>query len=148
MTKIDYLLEKFLDGYKVPGNHVAEVYVNPTRRELEGIDFFDEPSARFIADSKNKQIYVWDAGIAIHRLMWDKFKPDNRQLYKDDTLLTGEYNIKTKELDTYYAAAYNSRQIIQSFLDQDWKWADKYIQGFEHKMKIDLSNRLKTKGED
>ena len=148
MDRIDLLLEKFLDGYKVPGGYTAFVYVNPTRKELSEIDYFSEPSARFIADAKTKQVYVWDAGIAIHRLMWDKFKTDSRKLYSDDTLLTGEYNIKTKEVDTYYAAEYNKKEIIQSFLDQDWKWADKYIQDFDRKMKEDLSKRLRMKGDN
>jgi hypothetical protein len=62
----------------------AEIFVNPSKKELRDAG----EAIRFIADNKNKKLYVWNATHAFHKETWKSIKKDNR-LEIDTTLCLG-----------------------------------------------------------
>lgn len=60
--------EKIYDMFKHMSLGIYTVYINPTGAEIE--DAFKEykgsETVRFIADSKTKKLYVWEAHFVIH----------------------------------------------------------------------------------
>jgi len=60
---IDQLLEKYLTAFK-PGRHSIEIFINPSKSEMNEIlkaEGGSNARLRFIADSKKKVVYVWNA---------------------------------------------------------------------------------------
>jgi len=122
---IDILVEKYLTGFKDRGV-LHDVFENPTRKEMGEF----ETIYRFIADSKNKKIYVFS-----HRVMhvdaWmyiGKELHDNRKLYDDPTLFLGA--VEGRNVFNWgFGDEYYDWEAIQTWLDNpdmfDWasRWA-------------------------
>jgi hypothetical protein len=64
-------LEQYVDARKTSNGYV-QIFSNPSKSELNTIVQHSKSSSsskclvRFIADAKNKKVYVWDAYLAIH----------------------------------------------------------------------------------
>ena len=56
-----------------------EVFVNPSRNEMLSCKNYDQ--IKFIADSKKKNLYIWDPDTSMHKELWEKEFKGN---YVDD----------------------------------------------------------------
>ena len=65
--KLRDLLEEFKTGIKVYGKYF-EVYVNPSKKEIEKITKKTDGLVRFIVDYKNKKIYMFDFKVLHHKV--------------------------------------------------------------------------------
>lgn len=84
MRLYKHLKEEYLTRVKSMIARSTEVFVNPSKKELMEIG----QVIRFIADDKNKKVYVWDAVKAFHKQTWRQIKDDSRSEI-DPTLLLG-----------------------------------------------------------
>jgi len=66
-------------------NDTVEVFKNPTSREMR--EYY---SVRFIADSKDKCLWIWDVNGALHEYVWIHFK----ELNKGRTLYSAEMKME------------------------------------------------------
>jgi hypothetical protein len=133
---IDQLLEKYLTAFKVD-NRPTEIFVNPSKKDFLTIDesIHDEGSYRFIADAKNKDVYLFSPR-AFHKKVWEQLSKelnDNRIMYKDPTLFGGAtYRWENKESEIE-CAGYEDSLYITSVLEtwkthpDMFKFADKYF---------------------
>lgn len=121
MYNIDVIVEKYLTGFKKYG-HIVDVYENPTKKELREIG----DKTRFIADAKNKKVYVWSAMGAVHGDTWTKIKKetnDPRSLYKAGDLLTGVWEGNFARM---YAADYMAPAVRKKVKENDWSFVSKW----------------------
>ena len=109
-----------------------EIFINPTKSEMKSIK---ASYLRFVADSDNKKVYVWDGDASIHIGVWERFKSMNkgRDFLKvsrsKDALfgiceLIGSNWVMTSsdELESRPRDEWDPEQLLQ-----DFKWANKYI---------------------
>lgn len=149
---IDLLMEKFLHGFNKYGKTV-EVYENPTKKEQKDARTAEgtyTKRLRFIADGEKKRIWIWNAGLVIHDECWSEIKKvvhDNRQLYKDWDLVSGEIE-EDGSLDVHYVVSWGKKEVIEQILDLEWDWVDKYFKGFAAKFDEGVRKEMRAKGWD
>lgn len=141
---IDCLIEKYLTSIKEtwPKEVIIDIYVNPSKKEMK---LAGNPFVRFIADDKNKRVYVWDAMLMLHRPTWDFIKKetnDTRVLYKTDTLFSGEFDGSVMSRYDLYSTTLNQLKDIISIYRKDWSWVDRYISGFNDNTKEVLIDEI------
>lgn len=121
----DFLLqEKYQTAMKNIAGQTIEIFKNPSRKEMQEV--MGKRGVRFIADAKNKTLYVWDAMGVLHGEAWKKIKNetgDNRVLYKSDEILTGVYKTKAHS----DAAGFLPQSIRESMKEKDWSWTEKWF---------------------
>jgi hypothetical protein len=136
------LIESYYDSVNSGGRNI-QVFVNPTPDDYKELN---AKKVRFIADAKNKKIYVWNAYFAIHNAIAYKIGLESRM---DVDLFSGEsdyYSNKLYMRDSSRLRNYvknfrqgNERQIehqyLLTFFGQDWSWIDKYVDGAVQYMK-------------
>ena len=121
----DYLInEDFLTATKNIKGGTVEIFENPSRKEMR--EAMDKFGLRFIADSKNKKVYVWKSSEMLHSHAWTEIKKetgDTRKLYKTPELLTGQF--KTKAIsDSSGFLHQDTRNEMKSL---DWSWTNRWF---------------------
>lgn len=119
-----YLEEEWVTKVKGFGNSVVDVFVNPDKSDMFEISQLGK-YCRFIADNKNKKLYVWGWDKAVHGTVatsifgdWDRFqKSDERYMYGT----AEKKGIKWKVLDAY------DSDIPMATLKKLYNWMYKYI---------------------
>jgi len=135
MNKSQQFLEKYMATVKVYNNQV-EIFKNPTTRELDSLN---TRAIRYFADPRDDTVYAWDGNLSTHYNM--KENPEIARLLKNDSWLLimfsghavksgGKYIAKGS--DSYTPLLYSDKKVLASmkvFLERDWSWVDKYIEG-------------------
>ena len=128
-----YLInEKYEMRIKV-GSKSYEVFVNPSLKEMREVDSIS--GFRFMADDRNKKVYVWDAYAALHEEAWEQIK--NGRLKNDvykGYILPGYSSFEgTKPYmdeadgDNYFENYMEDEDIDMVSVLKKWKWVNKYI---------------------
>ena len=118
--------------YGGPKNNRYEILVNPSKKEIMSID--KGSGIRFIADSKDKKVYVWEVYRNTHIEAWNKYiKPGDEEdnLAKKGIILEGiaekkggRYKmVESDQIDAYFGYETDSLKELQ----KRFKWVDKYI---------------------
>jgi len=145
MNNIDMLVEKYVTAYKKWDNTI-EVFVNPTKRELrDTVNSVGE--LRFIADSKNKKVYVFPRR-SMHAETWNnhisKEIGDSRRMYADETLFGGAIEGGKVVNWGFEDNLYNNNVLAEWILHPDvWKFAQKWfdIQGWIEEQEPTLTRK-------
>ena len=119
---IDLLLEKWITAFKKYG-HVVEVFENPTPKEIREF----KKAFRFILDSKNKKVYIWDAMGAVHSDGWKHIKNDigdTRMLYQTGDLLPG--TLENKSINIYGSKGIHPK-FRKLMRETDWSFASNWL---------------------
>lgn len=128
--KIDMLLEKYLMGF-IKNRHMQDVFVNPTKKELKEVLKANYNHCRFIADAKNKNIYVFSTD-NYHRDTWDgNIAPhlhDNRKMYKHASLFAGAYE-GSYVMNWGFGDGYYDSGVLAEWENHPdmFDWANKYF---------------------
>lgn len=139
---IDSLVEKYLDTIKNYAGNEIDIFVNPTKRDMREIK--DSYGYRFIIDFYDKKIYMWSAMGAIHADIVKGLGLDRKKMtnggYKDRYFTgTVDWLIPRIMSDIFEHGNYDSKHDdIQSMLNQDIKWLDKYIDTKELVKELEL----------
>ena len=123
------------------GRVKAEVFSNPTQKELYGLG----DAVRFTADPEIKVVYVLNANLFVHDVI-NKYlgygsRWDNKLILPGEAIRRGAsyLTIGSDSLDRYPSE--ENRVFMAKFFRQDWAWVEKYIsvKGFIERLK----NRFK-----
>jgi len=133
MRFLKYLNEKFFERMKNKYTGGSfEIFVNPTKSEMKSIkaDYL-----RFMADSSNKKLYVWDGDASIHIDVWNRYEKikkgrdffkvsrNNEILFGVCELIGGNWVMNgSDELESRQRDEWGPEQLLQ-----DFKWVNKYI---------------------
>ena len=133
---IQQIIEKYFDSTRTNFGDV-EIFVNPSRKDY--LDMNINYGFRFIADMKEKKVYVWAGTGAIHsNVMDDKtVTPMNYSSFLRgtgrDKYFAGLQNTDGSiESDTYDALLYRidtrreAAEAVKTMKTYDTKWLDKY----------------------
>lgn len=122
-----YLNEKYIGRVKTKYSKSSEIFVNPSFKEMREVG----PEIRFIADSRDKKLYVWNIYSVLHFDAWLYIKPteDDNSLAMKGTIFEGEAQqsggsftvINSNILNTWY-----DTKMVRK-LQQKFKWVNKYI---------------------
>ena len=137
MIKIRNFKEEFYDAMELGNYH--EIFVNPTKKELD-IVYNEEPyneyysGIRFIADNKNKKLYVFNSNL-LHGYAVEKiFKAKRITFDLNYQLITGiiennDYTVTNSDslLFDLKRAGNDAYMYLKFLLKTDWSWIDKYI---------------------
>lgn len=69
--QINQVIEQYVNAQKTPNGYV-QVFSNPSQSELKSIVQNSKSSSsskcmiRFIADARDRKVYIWDAYLAVH----------------------------------------------------------------------------------
>ena len=147
------ILEEYEAARKMGGTYV-EIFSNPSQDELS---FFKGNNIRFIAVASSRKVYVADASKIIHdmmkKLLQLRIPSDSAvfslskhaepccsdwleglarkiggtyRTYQSDLVgamqlyATGDYSLASRKEE--------ARDVLDELLDQNWSWADKYVQ--------------------
>lgn len=132
--RLQTLVEEFKTSFKHLRGETIEVFVNPTKKELDSIrDKFSKKSAskydkliRWAANNKTKKVYAWK-GIINHDSALRRINvvEHGESSFDSPHWLTGAILENKFESDKLM-----STQIITSrMIKQSWKWAEKYLPG-------------------
>lgn len=154
MKFLDKLFEEFHKGVKAYGGKYVEIFVNPTKYELQEIsDKSRSLAVRWIADYNTKKVYAYD-GEVIH---WDVagqlgFKQFEK---KSDEMYGVCYSVKGDKKTYFDSDAllsrgwYSDKETLKNFIKRDWSWVNKYLPGFNSwwKTKVvpDIKKRIAEK---
>ena len=119
----ELLIEKWLTAYKKWGE-IVDVFMNPTKKDFREIG----NKSRFIADAKNKRVYVWGVMGDMHGDAWVKIKKelnDSRNLYKNNNgeLITGVWE---GTYANFRAMSHLGQYMRNEIKEQDWTFLYKY----------------------
>lgn len=116
MRLYKYIKEEYLTRVKSSIAGSAEVFVNPSKKELREIG----EVVRFIADNNTKKIYTWNAVKAFHKQTWRQIKEkSDSRLEIDPTLLSGTA--------TRSGVIYRAYPEYRDYQDpKKFKWVRKY----------------------
>ncbi len=138
------LLEKFLTAYNGDFGGTNEIFVNPTSREIREIKKVSRGNLRFIADKKNKKVYIFPVR-SLHKTTWDYHiapeTKDSRKMYADGTLFGGALDdgrvVNWGFQDNLYKPDILAEWILNP---EEWKFASKWfdIQGWIEDQKESL----------
>lgn len=127
------LSEKFFERGKFSNNSI-EIFVNPTRKEMNSIG---SKELRFTADCSNKKVYVFDGRRVLHVEVWGAYKEINKgrdfqESSKDGVLFGVCEPIGGKWVMTSSDEIELEERLHQGswdFTDMliDFKWVNRYI---------------------
>jgi hypothetical protein len=114
------IIEEYKASFTSQINKYVEIFMNPTRKDLWtcGSDI------RFIADAKEKTIYVWNGNDGLHdeaRKALSMFGFKFHQL-PGVASKSGEVYIASR----YTAGVEKSLNYVSKCLDYDWSWTKNY----------------------
>jgi hypothetical protein len=135
--QIIQLSEKYYNSFNISGKDVV-LDLNPTLDDYKKLKFND---LRFIADSKTKNVVVWNGLLAIHLDVAKKYGVSFNSLYSGQYLCGLAY-FPGKSLPMIHCDA-NASSIIYgdknklkervsyltNLFSHDWSWVDKFIIG-------------------
>lgn len=144
MSDIDILLERYLLGFKNRG-HVWEVFENPDQREIKDLPGTQNGKYfRFIADAKNKKVYVFGTDV-YHSVTWNENirqeTNDSRWMYKDPTLFAGAFE-DGEVLNWGFSDGYYTKDIVDYWLSHPTMF------DFAKKYKLDITAWMTKNKED
>lgn len=123
------LIEEFVKGVKHDDDYF-EIFSNPTFNEIKKIESF--PYFRFIADDKNKKVYVFNSNLlhsyaAKNLNIFTYYIPTDEYLFGE-----GVASVKSKKIigDRMFfleAAIHDKLPIAKKVLKKDWSWVNKYV---------------------
>jgi len=129
------LVEKYVTAYK-KWDDTIEIFVNPTKREIKDTMGDNRGQLRFIADSKNKKVYIFPRS-SMHATTWNehisKAIGDKRRMYADETLFGGALENNSVENWGFQDGLYQPEILAEWVLHPEiWKFAQKWfdIQGW------------------
>jgi hypothetical protein len=147
MIKATTILEEYFTSLKGYGGSYAEIFINPTRLEMLSLmKSSKEKMVRFLADSDHKDIYVWKAASAVHQAVIPVLDISPGGIYFEKSyshLLEGQairegQGFKMIDSSTIFflktyirqnaKVAKESALFLLDLMDQDWTWADRYIE--------------------
>ena len=130
-----YLNEEYHSRIRSIANS-AEVFTNPSRKEIREISKDDplETTIKFIADNRNKKIYVWKYTGPVHEDMWEEarkkdLRNDTRRGYLVPGYagnIGGKWEMTESDGDGYLDETIKEMTNRTTFI-KSFKWADKYI---------------------
>jgi hypothetical protein len=128
--------EEFFMGKKIMAPWMSkekyvEIFINPTKSEIKKIPKKDN-EVRFIADSKKKNVYVWDGYSAIHDQVWKVLKnelKDNRKLEDRTLLMGGAINGKFEANVDWEGFTHCDYDDVFYENGDYWRWLEKYFPG-------------------
>ena len=142
--------EDYLDSVNSGGRNI-QIFVNPTPDDYKELN---AKKVRFIADAKNKKIYVWNAYFAIHNAIAYKIGLEPRM---EVDLFSGEsdyysnklYMKESSRVRNYVKNRNDSskeQKYLTNFFSQNWSWLDKYVDGAvqyvnDNKQKFEKMNK-------
>lgn len=148
--QIIFLLESYYDSVNSGGRNI-QIFVNPTPDDYKELN---AKKVRFIADAKNKKIYVWNAYFAIHNAIAYKIGLEPRM---EVDLFSGEsdyysnklYMKESSRVRNYVKNRNDSskeQKYLTNFFSQNWSWLDKYVDGAvqyvnDNKQKFEKMNK-------
>jgi len=124
------ILEEYKTSFRIGSNKYIEIFSNPSQKEL--LSCGDE--IRFTADAIKKEVYVWNANLAIHD---DANKIlGYGSLWFKKPILTGiaqkkgstYYAYRSDELETMNLSPPGSQELLSEILSYDWNFVDRYIE--------------------
>lgn len=142
-----FLKERFEIGFKTFGEYF-EIFTNPTSKEFKEVQ--DNNIIRFIANKKNKRVYIFNPQGYIHHEAWDELKRQNVEkggnYYSEAEkgnlfdgyckLKGGKWVIFSSEILDF--SPMNYTKIIKG----NWSWVDKYIFVTDYIEKLRLRLKL------
>lgn len=129
--------EKWLKSLNRDYNNASfDIYINPGSSDYSEIYKNSKRSrVRFIADNNKKEVYVWDAFLAIHPDVAKKLGITPNLYYcSDPNIITGEANVSggTAKALTVYPT---NPKIIKDVSKINWSWLSPYIVGIKDAIK-------------
>ena len=132
MTRLlKYIKEEYLMRGKDDYKNSYEIFINPSQKEMRELD--EGTGIRFIADSRDKNIYAWNSMAAIHVTSWKQIKPkeNGKTLSQRGIILEGiatkkpgKYKmIISDQIDAYFGY---EKDDLEEFRKK-FKWVNKYI---------------------
>ena len=109
----NYLIERYVNSVRGMGGHDAPVFVNPPRKEQQEV--FNKYGFRFIADMKNKKVFMWGEGGAIHGDVMDDGKTFTPFSYS-------QFVTKGIGADQFFAGLQNLDGTIESDIYDSHLW--------------------------
>jgi hypothetical protein len=133
MRLLKYINEEYLMRLTtVYGKNSYEVFINPSAKEMRELDT-TSLGVRFLADSRDKTVYVWDADKAIHYEAWEFIKPKDimkfGNLVEQLVLLPGNAEKVKGKYAMTRSDRINDRFLYQKMkaFKKKFKWVNKYI---------------------
>lgn len=161
-NKIIFLLEKYLTSKRMSGDRELIIYENPDTNELHDLIMLAKksqkggsgPYLRFIADTKNKKVYVWDSYEAEHTIGRSTIGLPSIDPIKTPWLLYGlcePYSgYKLKLIEWPSKPPYSDTKFYTGLFNGDWNWLNRYIdtkEYFEYITKrIEVYKKIKESG--
>ena len=135
MSTETILIEKYLKRTKssVPNRGTIPVFVNPVAKDRRGPEGLGK-IIRFTIDNKKKKVYAWGYDQAHHvdvsRGVGIKHSFNDPDLLTGAaTLIGGKYVFSSSDaLKDFKKMVSSEREYITSLLDNDWSWANKYVE--------------------
>lgn len=158
--KMFELLEEYFTSKNILGKNV-EVYKNPTLTDVKELNAV---IVRFIADNRNRTVYIWDGYLAIHSYLWDVItghpisSRTNCPYLFPGIALVNRNKLTISQWDEfdnfkkYYSKSSKRERVnkgtsfFPEFFSIDWSWVDKYISGtssFIQTRKNEFNNIIK-----
>ena len=138
------IIESYASSGQYRGHHV-EIFENPSSSDFISIeksareDNRKFESLRFIVDSKNKKVYVWDGYLALHDEARQSLGLPKRY-DKTPWLVNGMTSVRDGKIvppkiwDCQFpGSSFNQAEMKWFYGDMlkcEWAWADKYISNF------------------
>jgi len=139
-----FLKERFEIGFRFSGEYY-EIFTNPTKKEFKEISQ-DYPMIRFMANKKNKRVYIFKVRGYIHNQAWDELKKQGIEKggdywgeAKKGNLLGGYCELKgSKWIILTSDTLESSPKTYSKVIKGDWSWVNKYILVTDYIEKIRL----------
>lgn len=150
------LLEEYFNTKKVHGFDVP-IYRNPTLGEVKSLKATNV-GVRFIADSKFRKVYIWDASKSIHNEIFSFLVSLGVESWDNlDYCVNGIANVSDSGQLTFTVWDFAARpgemdnekvNYFKRVKSQDWRWLDRYIPGasvFLNKKIIEVKKKYPNK---
>lgn len=136
-NQIIKLSEEYFNTKKVHGFDVP-VYRNPTSDEVKSLKVMNV-GVRFIADSKSRKVYIWDASKSIHNEIFSFLVSLGVESWNNlDYCVNGLASVSNSGTLNFIVWDFADRpgdmniDIVNYFKkisSQDWQWLDRHIPG-------------------
>jgi len=128
-----FLKERFEIGFRFYGESF-EIFTNPTKREFKEIGQ-DYPMIRFMANKKNKRVYIFRVRGYVHNQAWNELKKQGIEKgggyyseAKKGNILGGYCELKGGKWIILSSDTLESEpRTFSKIIKGDWSWVDKYV---------------------
>ena len=152
MKFIEYLKEEYCASKEIVGTPVT-VFVNPTSVEITQVGGKKVP-IRFIADSKEKNLYIWNGDIAIHIDIFDLLEKKGEIkkseladiFWRDSNFLTGIAWAKSGKMDFFVSDQLEPdirMPYVADMMRLDWSWMKQYFTDMNYLTKLKKKIKIK-----